>query len=222
MLDLLNIVALGSFNVHDIIANGGILLVSLIIFSESGMFVGFFFPGDTLLLSAGIAAAAGQVSLALLLPSLTCAAILGDNIGYLIGKKYGRPLFEKPDGIVFNPKHLHTAEGFFWKYGSKAMLVTHFVPIVRSFAPAAAGISGMDQRKFIFFDAIGVLMWTTGVTLLGYFFGARIPNIEHYISYILMGVVAVSLLVAGKHLFDALREKKKIQKQLEETNQKQD
>src|SRR5690606_19988131 len=142
------------------------------------------------------------------------------NIGYLIGKKYGRPLFSKPDGIIFSPKHLHHAEEFFWKHGSKAMLVTHFVPIVRTYAPAAAGISGMDHKKFFIFDAIGVLAWAVGVTLLGYYLGAIFPDIEHYIAYVILAVVGITLALAGAHLFQALREKKRIQQKLfEETEQ---
>jgi membrane-associated protein len=178
------------------------------------MFVGFFFPGDSLLLGAGIFAAQGHMNLGLLIVSVAFAAFLGDNLGYLIGRKYGRPLFEKPDGIVFNPKHLHHAESFFWKYGSKAMLVTHFVPVVRTFAPAAAGISHMHHKRFIFFDAIGVLMWTVGITLIGYFFGSKIPNIEHYLHYVFIFIIAITLIPTIYHLVKAFVERAKIRREL--------
>ena len=201
-------------SVQEIIQGGGILLISLIIFSESGMFVGFFFPGDTLLLGAGIFAAQGQLDLAILLPAVTLAAILGDNIGYLIGRRYGRPLFANPTNLIFNQKYLHQAEAFFWKHGSKAMLVTHFVPIVRTFAPAAAGMSQMDHKKFILFDAIGVMAWAIGITLVGYFFGSKVPHIDKYIHYVLIAVILASILPAAYHLTKALQEKKKTKKHL--------
>src|ERR1700760_4254434 len=117
-------------NVEHIIQAGGLLLIALIIFGESGMFIGFFFPGDTLLLSAGVFAAAGKLHLSTLLPVVVLAAILGDNIGYMIGKRYGRHLFDKPDSVIFRREYLRQSEAFFERYGTKAMMLAHFVPVV--------------------------------------------------------------------------------------------
>ncbi len=167
------------FDVSHIIQTGGLLLIAAIIFAESGMLVGFFFPGDTLLLSAGVFAAQGKLPLALTLIVIAIAAIAGDNIGYQIGKTLGPRLFRKKDGLIFRHDYIMQAEKFYEKYGSKTMLLAHFVPVIRTFAPVTAGAGSMPRSKFILFDAIGDISWTLIVTLLGYFVGSRIPNIDH-------------------------------------------
>jgi membrane-associated protein len=197
------------FNVSDIIQAGGLLLVALIIFGESGMFFGFFFPGDTLLLSAGVFAAQGKLDIATLLPVVALAAIIGDNIGYLIGKHYGRHLFDRPNSIVFKREYLRQAEGFFNRYGSRAMLIAHFVPVVRTFAPAAAGISHMNHKKFILYDAVGDTAWAVLVTMIGYWFGSRIPNIDHYILLAVGAVMLITLGPALYHLGKAILQKRR-------------
>jgi membrane-associated protein len=186
------------FDVSSLIQAGGLLLIALIIFAESGMFVGFFFPGDTLLLTAGVFAAQGKLELASLIPVIALAAILGDNIGYFIGKHYGRRLFRKPDGLVFRQEYIHRAEAFFNRYGDKTMLFAHFIPIVRTFAPPVAGVANMSYRKFFLFDAIGDIAWAVIVTMVGYWFGTKIPDIDHYI---LLAVGAVMLITLGPTLY---------------------
>lgn len=168
---------------HDIIQSGGLLLISLIIFAESGMLVGFFLPGDTLLLSAGVFAAQGKLpgGIGLTIAVIALAAILGDNTGYTIGKFSGPRFFRKKDGILFRQEYVRRAELFYEKYGAKTMLLAHFLPIVRTFVPIVAGIAKMPRLQFFIFDAIGDTAWAIGVTLLGYWFGSRIPNIDHYI-----------------------------------------
>lgn len=193
------------FDVANLIQTGGLLLIFAIIFAESGIFIGFFFPGDTLLLSAGVFAAQGKLELVTLLPVIAVAAILGDNIGYLIGKKYGRHLFDKPNSVIFKQEYIHRAEKFFDKYGSKAMLVAHFVPIVRTFAPAAAGISNMNHKAFIIYDAIGDIAWAVVVTMIGYWFGSKIPNIDSYIMLVVGVVVAATILPTLYHYIKAKR-----------------
>src|SRR4051812_15353849 len=141
------------FDVTNMIQSGGLLLIALIIFAESGMMVGFFFPGDTLLFSAGILAASGKISLEETLVVIALAAILGDNIGYHIGRTMGPRLFKK-DSLVFRHDYIMRAERFYEKYGSKTMLVAHFVPIVRTFAPVTAGAGKMNRKKFFIYDAI--------------------------------------------------------------------
>jgi membrane-associated protein len=188
------------FDVTSILQTGGLLIVALIIFAESGMMVGLFFPGDTLLFSAGILAAAGKLGLPETLAVIAGAAILGDNIGYLIGKHLGPRIFKK-DGVIFRHEYIMRAEKFYEKYGSKTMLVAHFVPIVRSFAPVTAGAGKMNHKAFIFFDAIGDIAWTLLVTLAGYFIGSRIPGIEKLIEPILLGIVLIFLLPTLYHVF---------------------
>jgi membrane-associated protein len=197
------------FDVTHLIQAGGLVLIAAVIFAESGMFVGFFFPGDTLLLSAGIFAGQGKLSLAAIMVVVSLAAILGDNTGYHIGKRYGRKLFRKPDGLVFRQEYVQQAEAFYEKYGSKTMLLAHFVPVVRTFAPAVAGVAHMNYKQFVIFDAIGDTAWAIILTLIGYWFGTKIPNVDHYI---LLAVAAVMLITLGPtlyHLVKALYQKRK-------------
>jgi membrane-associated protein len=200
-------------SVAEIIQSGGLLLIAAIVFAESGMFIGFFFPGDTLLLSAGVFAAQGKLSLATVIVVVAVAAIAGDNTGYHVGRRYGRRLFRKPDGIVFRQEYVHRAENFFARFGNRAMLLAHFVPVVRTFAPAVAGVAHMPRKQFIIFDAIGDIAWAIIVTLIGYWFGTKIPNIDHYI---LLAVAAVMLITLGPsvyHLYIALRKKRRAKKE---------
>lgn len=215
MTDLLEIIltssqlfGVGFLDVDKIIQAGGLLLIGIIIFAESGMFIGFFLPGDTLLLSAGIFAAQGKLSLTSIVIVVTVAAIIGDNVGYHIGKRYGRRLFRKPDGIIFRQKYVEQAEKFYEQWGSKTMLVAHFVPIVRTFAPPVAGVAKMDHKKFALFDAIGILAWALSVTLLGYWFGTKIPNIDQYIMLAVGGVIVITLGPTIYHVLKALLEKR--------------
>lgn len=186
-------------DVTNLIISGGLLVLFLIIFAESGMMVGFFFPGDTLLFSAGILAAGGRLPLYETMAVIALAAILGDNVGYQIGKSMGPKLF-KEDNLVFRHDHIMKAEGFFKKYGSKTMLVSHFIPIVRSFAPVTAGAAKMNRRQFFIYDAIGILAWTIIITLLGYFVGSRIPQIEHYIEPVLLLIIVIFLAPTIYHI----------------------
>jgi membrane-associated protein len=195
-------------DVTNIIQSGGLLLIALIIFAESGMFVGFFFPGDTLLLSAGIFAAQGKLELATLLPVVAIAAILGDNIGYQIGRRFGRHLFDRKDSVIFSKHHLHQAEAFFARFGSRAMLIAHFVPVVRTFAPAVAGTAEMDYKRFFIYDAIGDIAWAVLVTMVGYWFGTKIPNIDRYILLAVAFVMLATLGPAVYHLVKATRNKR--------------
>lgn len=181
------------FDVTHLVQTGGLLLIALIIFGESGMMIGFFFPGDTLLFSAGILAATGKLSIVSAIATIALAAIIGDNVGYHIGHKLGRRLFHKPDGAIFRKEYIDRAEAFYEKYGSKTMLLAHFVPVVRAFAPVTAGAGKMPLRLFVLFDAIGDIAWTLLITLLGYYAGKRIPGIEKYIEPVLILIVLIFL-----------------------------
>ena len=189
------------FNVTHLIEVGGLLLIALVIFAESGMMVGFFFPGDTLLFSAGILAASGKLPIVWTLVVIASAAILGDNIGYQIGKSLGPRLFRKKDGLIFRHDHIMRAEAFYEKYGSKTMLVAHFIPVVRTFAPVTAGAGSMPRKQFMFFDAIGDIAWALSVTLLGYYVGSRIPGIQKYIEPVLIAIVLIFLAPTLYHVF---------------------
>ncbi|MEK7059434.1 MAG: VTT domain-containing protein [Patescibacteria group bacterium] len=194
------------FDVAQIIQAGGLLLIAAIIFAESGMFIGFFFPGDTLLLTAGVFAAQDKLPLVTTILVIAIAAIIGDNLGYHIGKRYGRRLFSKPDGVVFRQEYVHRAEAFYERFGSKTMLVAHFVPIVRTFAPPVAGVANMNYKQFFVFDAIGDVSWAISVTMVGYWFGTKIPNIDHYILLAVGFVMIFTLGPTFYHLAKALIE----------------
>ncbi len=189
------------FDVHHILESGGLLLVAVIVFAESGMLVGFFLPGDTLLLSAGVFAAQGNLPIGLTIAVIAFAAILGDNTGYTIGKLMGPRIFTKKDGIIFRQEYVQRSKKFYDRHGAKTMLLAHFIPLVRSFAPLVAGVGKMPRGQFFVYDAIGIIVWATLVTLLGYWFGSKIPNLDHYILPTIGVVVLLSFGPMLWHLF---------------------
>lgn len=196
-------------NPSTLLSGSGVLLglgiIGAIIFSESGMMVGFFMPGDTLLLTAGAFAAQGKLPLAGILVVASIAAIAGDNVGYTIGTKYGRRLFRKEDGLLFRQEYVRRAESFYDRFGAKAMLLAHFIPVVRTFAPIVAGIGRMNRLQFVIFDAIGDTAWAIIITLLGYWFGKRIPNIDHYF---LLAVAVATIFTFSPMLYHLVTDKK--------------
>jgi membrane-associated protein len=188
-------------SVEHILQSGGLLAIGALVYSESGLMVGFFLPGDTLLLSAGVFAAEGKLPLALTIAVISLAAVLGDNTGYTIGRLLGPRVFKKKDGIVFRQEYVQRAEKFYERFGSKTMLLSHFIPFVRSFAPVVAGVAKMPRPSFLLFDGIGDIAWAVIVTMLGYWFGSRIPNLDHYILPTIAVVVLASFGPMLWHLF---------------------
>jgi membrane-associated protein len=189
------------FDVTHLVQTGGLVLIAAIIFAESGMMVGFLFPGDTLLFSAGILAASGHLPIVWTIVVIAAAAIAGDNTGYHIGRLLGPKLFTKKDGIIFRHDHIMRAEQFYEKYGTKTMLVAHFVPVVRSFAPVTAGAGKMNYPQFVLFDAIGDIAWAVAITLIGYYLGSRVPGIEKLIEPLLIIIVLIFLAPTLYHIF---------------------
>ena len=190
-----------------------LLIIGGIIFAESGMLVGFFLPGDTLLLTAGIFAAQGKLPLSLTIAVIAGAAICGDNLGYHIGKHVGPRLFRRRDGILFRQEYVERAERFFNRFGSKTMLLSHFVPVVRTFAPIIAGVGKMDRKMFFVYDAIGDIAWAVILTLVGFWFGSKIPNIDHYFLLFIGLALCVTFgpmlwhLLVNKRFWQAIRRK---------------
>jgi membrane-associated protein len=187
-------------DVVHIVQSGGLLVIGLIVFAEVGLLLGFFLPGDTLLIAAGVFAAEGHLPLIPLLIITSVAAIAGDNTGYYIGKRLGPRLFKKEDGVIFRKEHIHRTEKFYAKYGNKTLLVAHFLPIIRTFSPVLAGASNLRYRSFVIFDTIGDIAWAVGVTLLAYYFGSKIPNIDHYIMLTIAAIIALVLLPTLFHV----------------------
>lgn len=192
------------FDVHAI-AGAGILVVAAIVFAESGLLIGFFLPGDTLLFSAGLLASQGALSLPWLLVIVTLAAIVGDNVGYSIGRRAGPRIFKKEDGILFHKDHLQRAEKFYEKHGGKTVTIARFVPVVRTFAPVVAGAGKMPRKKFMAYNVVGAVAWVWSMALLGYWLGGKMPWLENYIDIILIAVVVLSVGVSFIHV---LREPK--------------
>ncbi|MDE1975570.1 MAG: VTT domain-containing protein [Patescibacteria group bacterium] len=177
-----------------LIAALGVAGVVAVIFMETGFFFGFFFPGDSLLFMAGFLATQNKTSLAILLAGCFLAAVLGDAVGYVVGKKAGPAIFVKDDSLFFNRKHVARAQHFYEKYGKKTIFLARFVPIVRTFAPVVAGVGGMRYRTFAAWNIAGGLAWTWGMLLLGYGFGSIIPDPDRYVLPAVAVIVVISLL----------------------------
>lgn len=178
-------------NPEHILQSGGVLLVAAIVFAESGLLIGFFLPGDTLLFTAGFFASQGKLNIGFLLIATVLAAIIGDNVGYTIGRRNGHRVFKKKDGILFRAEYIEQAEKFYEKHGGKTITIARFIPVIRTFAPVVAGVGKMDRKKFMFYNIIGATIWGVGVTLLGYALGIRIPNIDKY----LLPVIGLAMLL---------------------------
>jgi membrane-associated protein len=180
----------------ELIRSGGAPLVCTIVFIETGFFVGFFLPGDSLLVTAGIFAAAGVVPLRwLLLPVMACA-IVGDQIGYWIGRAAGPALYKREDSLFFRRSHLQRAHDFYEKYGGRAVIFARFVPIVRTFCPPVAGAARMPYTRYLLFDIFGGMFWVGAMILGGYFLGRSVPNIGSRIHYVIAVVIVLSVLPA--------------------------
>lgn len=172
----------------------GVIGIILIVFAETGLFFGFFFPGDSLLFTAGIFASQGFFSIGILLIGCIVAAILGDSVGYWSGKKYGRKLFDRDEGFFFKKKRLYDAEIFYERHGKSTIIIARFVPIIRTFAPIVAGIGKMHYRTFISYNIFGGIFWVSGMLLLGYFLGGIIPDPDVYIVPIAFLIIVLSFL----------------------------
>ena len=172
----------------------GLAGVLFIVFAESGLFFGFFFPGDSLLFTAGFLASQGLLSPAWLFAGAFVAAVVGDSVGYAFGKKIGPKIFTKEDSFFFGKRHIERSERFYEKYGKKTIILARFIPVVRTFAPILAGVGNMSYRVFISYNVIGGLLWSVGVTALGYGLGAVVPNAGSYITPIVVVIIVVSVI----------------------------
>lgn len=190
------------YDVEGLIRWGGAFLVCVVVFVETGLFVGFFLPGDSLLVSAGIFAAAGHLNLAWLLLSVSLCAVVGDQVGYAIGRKAGQALYRREDSLIFRRRHLERAHEFYEKYGAKTIVIARFVPIVRTFAPAVAGAAKMNYRQFVTYNVMGGLLWVWSMLLGGFWLGTAIPDINRNIHLVIGIVVLLSILPA---IIEALR-----------------
>lgn len=183
-------------NLPELVQWAGILGLAAIVFSETGLLVGFFLPGDSLLVTAGLFAARGYLDVYWLLPSLTIAAISGNSLGYFIGRSSGPRIFNRENSLLFNKKHAIRASRFYAKYGRITIVLAQFMPILRTFAPVIAGVAGMRFREFITYNVLGAFAWIWSMIGTGFFLGTYIPNIEKNIHFVIAVVIFISILPA--------------------------
>jgi membrane-associated protein len=186
---------------HTIITAVGVFGVIAVVFAETGLFFGFFFPGDSLLFTAGFLASQHQISFAWLLIGAFVAAVIGDSVGYAFGKKVGPALFVKENSFFFDKKHITRAQHFYERYGKKTIILARFIPVVRTFAPIVAGVGNMTYRTFISFNIIGGFLWTWAMLWLGYGFGSIIPDPDRYVIPAVLLIIIISILPALREIF---------------------
>ncbi len=194
MIALLQNLAHQLYDVEGIIRWGGLLMLVVIIFAETGLMVGFFLPGDSLLVTAGVFSAAGHLELWTLLAAVTAAAIVGDQVGYWIGYRAGPLLFRREDSLLFKRRHLLRAHAFYERHGGKTIILARFMPIIRTFAPVVAGVGEMRYRRFVAFNVVGGFLWVWSMALLGFSLGHTIPDIDRHIHLVILVVVFLSIL----------------------------
>ncbi len=184
------------YNVPELIRIVGQYGLPLIIFAETGLLAGFFLPGDSLLITAGLFAARGDLNLTLLIVTLIPAAILGNATGYQIGKRAGKALYSRPDSLLFRREHLRMTHEYYERHGGMTIVIAQFAPILRTFAPVVAGVAEMGYRKFASYNIAGAIAWIATMVLGGYLLGNVIPGIDKNIDRVIIVVIAVSLLPA--------------------------
>jgi len=205
-LDLIQELFRRLYNVPELIRMGGLIGLVVVVFAETGLMVGFFLPGDSLLVTAGLFAAKGDLNIVWLNLALMAAAIVGDATGYWIGRRAGQALYSRPNSFFFRKQHLVKTHEFYEKHGGKTIVIARFVPIIRTFAPVVAGAAEMTYRQFAIYNIAGGIGWVASMTLIGYFLGRAIPDIDKHIHIVVAVVIFLSLLPG---IISILRERMK-------------
>ena len=193
-MEFLYDLARGAYSLDQLIRWGGYAILVAIVFTETGLLVGFFLPGDSLLITAGLVAATGGLNIWWLDAILIVAAVTGDSVGYAIGARLGPRLFTRPKSLVFNPRHVERTRAFYARHGPKTIVIARFVPIIRTFAPVVAGVGAMEYRRFIFYNVAGGVGWVISMTWAGYLLGRAIPNVADYVHIIVVVVIILSVI----------------------------
>jgi membrane-associated protein len=194
MIDTVSSLLHQIYDVEAIIRWGGMLMLTGIIFAETGLLIGFFLPGDSLLVTAGVFAAAGHLDIGLLLTLVSAAAVIGDQVGYYIGYRTGPRLFRREDSLLFKRAHLIRARDFYEKHGGKTIILARFMPIIRTFAPVVAGVGAMEYRRFVTYNVAGGVLWVWSMALLGFSLGHAVPDIDRHIHVVIAVVIFLSIL----------------------------
>lgn len=190
--------AIPGLDLVDFITGLGVLAILFVIFAESGLLIGFFLPGDSLLFTAGVLTHAGilDINIHLFVFLLFLAAVLGDSVGYTFGRRVGRKIFKRPDSLLFRQENIQHAEAFYEKHGGKTIIIARFIPVVRTFAPIVAGVGKMRYHTFLAYNLIGALLWAAGITYLGYFLGVFFERIGIDIDTVLYPIIALIILAS--------------------------
>lgn len=183
-------------DVSTLVRTAGYAGLTALVFVETGLLVGFFLPGDSVLVTAGLLGSQGYINVLLLGALLTVAAIVGDSTGYAIGRASGPRLFTREDSFLFNRKHLIRAHEFYERHGGKTIVIARFIPVIRTFAPVVAGIGGMEYRKFVAYNVVGGVVWVWSMLLTGFFLGSYVPGIGKHIDVVILVVIFLSILPA--------------------------
>jgi membrane-associated protein len=194
LVDLATGLLTGRYALDDLVRWGGYVVLAAIVFTETGLLVGFFLPGDSLLVTAGVVAAAGHLNIWWLNALLVVAAIAGDSVGYAIGWRLGPRLFTRPRSRLFNPRHVDRTRAFYARYGAKTIVIARFVPIIRTFAPVVAGVGQMEYHRFVFYNVAGGVGWVTSMTWAGYLLGQAVPDVGRRLHIVVIIVILLSLV----------------------------
>jgi membrane-associated protein len=207
-VDFLLDVLTGRYSLDALIQWGGYALLVAIVFAETGLLIGCFLPGDSLLITAGLLAAAGHLNIWWLNGLLIAAAIVGDSVGYAIGVRLGPRIFTRQKSLLFNPKHVERTRLFYEKYGPKTIVIARFVPIIRTFAPVLAGVGTMQYRRFLFYNVVGGIGWVVSMSWAGYFLGRTVPNISRHMHILVIVIIVLSCVPIAVEIYRERRKAK--------------
>jgi len=205
-MDFLYGILTGAYSLDALIQWGGYVLLVAIVFAETGLLIGCFLPGDSLLITAGLLAAAGHLNIWWINVLLMAAAIIGDSVGYAIGARLGPRIFTREKSLLFNPKHVVRTQHFYEKYGPKTIVIARFVPIIRTFAPVLAGVGAMRYRRFVTYNVAGGIGWVASMTWTGYLLGQTVPNISKHMHVLVIVIIVLSCIPIAVEIY---RERRK-------------
>jgi membrane-associated protein len=207
-VELLFDLVTGRYALDDLVRVGGYVVLVAIVFTETGLLVGFFLPGDSLLITAGLVAGSGAINIWWLNILLSAAAIAGDSVGYAIGFRTGPRIFTREDSLLFNRRHLIRTREFYERYGGKTIVLARFIPIIRTFAPVVAGVGQMAYRRFVFYNVFGGIGWVASLTWAGYLLGQTVPNIDQHVHLVVIIVIVLSVLPIVAEIVKARRRRR--------------
>jgi membrane-associated protein len=205
-VDFLYGILTGAHSLDALIQWGGYVLLVAIVFAETGLLIGCFLPGDSLLVTAGLLAAAGHLNIWWINVLLMPAAIIGDSVGYAIGARLGPRIFTREKSLLFNPKHVERTRRFYEKYGGKTIVIARFVPIIRTFAPVLAGVGAMEYRRFLTYNVLGGIGWVASMSWAGYLLGHAVPNISKHMHIVVIVIIVLSCIPIAVEVY---RERRK-------------